>query len=99
VLFGPRPLIVDSQVNAVFPLGKARAISDPAGESKYVLSYMVDFLLKEDQAKYDIKIRACHRTLTTLKARFYAQFLSCLRVSMVIPGLINFLSLCLSPST
>jgi hypothetical protein len=99
VLFGPRPLIVDSQANVVLPQGKARAISDPANESKYVRSYMADFLLLEERAKYDTVIRNCHRSLDILKRRFIAHFNDCLGFSMFIPGVIKLLTLCLSPTT
>ena len=99
MLFGPRPLIVDSQVNVVLPPGKARAISDPAEESKYIQSYMADFLVKDVRHKYDVKIYNCHKSLNILKMRLISHFYDCLSPSMLIPGLLKLLSLCSSPTT
>jgi hypothetical protein len=98
VLFGPRPLIIDSHVDAVLPPGKARAISNPAEESKYVQSYMVDFLIKDYQAKYDKMLHKCIGTVDLLKMRFKTHFRD-ITFSNLIPGVLNFLSLCLSPTT
>jgi len=99
VLFGPRPMILDSQVNVVFPPGKARAISDPANESSYVRTYMADFLIKEESAKYDKVVQNCHRSWNILMLSFKSQLRLCISFSEVIPGSFKLLSLLTSPTT
>ena len=60
---------------------------------------MADFLWKEERAKYDKVLMDCHKSLQILKSRLKAHFHVMFGFMGFIPGLLNILSLCSSPTT
>lgn len=85
----------------MLPPGKARAISQPAGESHYVLTYIRDYLVKEESRKYDKQVQECRETLLNLFGRLVKISGPRDRVGVfpMILGAIELLSLLVAPTT
>ena len=95
VLFGPKALLSDSQANAVFPPGKARALSQLTQESSWVLSHIVDFLIKE-QVKERVR---SYKTATDdgnmVRSLMWSHYKT--KFGLIL-GLVMFLTFWVSPS-
>lgn len=93
VLFGPRPMLIDSQASAVFPPGKARAISQLAEESSWVVSQIRDFLYKEATRKWESSKQEAQRISGTL---FKNLWIECREIGLIL-GTAKFLLLISTP--